>query len=269
VIEITGKTLPSPVVLCDKDHTVGSVVYALGNSKGMTSTFSDGMITYSNREVDGVRHIQHDAPISGGNSGGPLINIYGEVIGINTWTLLDSQNLNFAIHVSELEKLDYSTPMTVEEFYNTEYTPFEDLKTYIVENTYNEDGKYVLYLGNEMLSGYNVERYVAYVEEGNYISFLLIIGNEEAIEVIVDSELSGSYIWDYEDAYGNMMEGMIYANMFDGSKPLMCYYNNLTDVDLDAARQYATSLVHILCQYMSYDLSSIGLSAADFQFYNY
>lgn len=60
-------------------------------------------LSFSCREVDGVKHVQHDVPISSGNSGGPLINNYGEVIGVNTWTLLDSQNLNFAILVSEFD----------------------------------------------------------------------------------------------------------------------------------------------------------------------
>ena len=113
-IEASGfLTLP----ICAEEVQVGRPAYALGSSKGMTATFSQGIITYANREMDGVTYVQHDAAISSGNSGGPLINEYGEIIGINTWTYKDSQNLNFAIFASEIEKLNFGTPLTMEEFY--------------------------------------------------------------------------------------------------------------------------------------------------------
>ena len=73
-------------------------------------TFSSGLISAAPRTIDGVKYVQHEAPISTGNSGGPLINKYGEVIGINTMYVNNAQNLNFAIHLSELDNLDYSTP---------------------------------------------------------------------------------------------------------------------------------------------------------------
>ena len=84
----------------------------------MTATFSQGIITAVNRKIEGVTYIQHDAAISPGNSGGPLLNKYGEVIGINTWTLEDSQNLNFAVSSSVLLEMKYSTPLTMEQFYD-------------------------------------------------------------------------------------------------------------------------------------------------------
>ena len=54
------------------------------------------------REIDGVRYIQISAPISPGNSGGPVILRDGSVIGIATMRLKDGQNLNFAIAAADI-----------------------------------------------------------------------------------------------------------------------------------------------------------------------
>src|SRR5262249_31669435 len=49
--------------------------------------------------------IQTSAPISGGNSGGPLVNDKGEVVGITTWGRTDGQNLNFAVSVQHVKAM--------------------------------------------------------------------------------------------------------------------------------------------------------------------
>lgn len=102
----------------------GETVYTLGSSLGLTGTFSDGMVSTASRVIDGVDYIQITAPISSGNSGGPLINVFGEVIGVNTWTYVDGQNLNFAININQLSKLPLDHSITMEEFfYETEDLP--------------------------------------------------------------------------------------------------------------------------------------------------
>lgn len=95
--------------IADSKCAVGDTVYAFGSSRGLTATFSKGIVTYADRVMDGVTYVQHDAAISNGNSGGPLLNEFGEAVGINTLTVKDSQNLNFAISVSELDNMD-TTP---------------------------------------------------------------------------------------------------------------------------------------------------------------
>jgi S1-C subfamily serine protease len=67
----------------------------------MTKIDIYGMLGYSKE----VQWIQSTVPISGGNSGGPLVNMNGELIGVNTWTHPGGQNLNFASAVGEVEKI--------------------------------------------------------------------------------------------------------------------------------------------------------------------
>lgn len=101
----------------------GETVYALGSSQGLTGSFSEGIVSTASRDIEGVTFIQTTAPISQGNSGGPLVNSYGEVVGVNSLTMTSGQNLNFAIVIGELEKLDASLSLSMSEFYDLTAPP--------------------------------------------------------------------------------------------------------------------------------------------------
>ena len=79
-----------------KDVQVGDQVYAIGNPYGLEETFTRGIVSALNREIespDGATikgAIQTDAALNPGNSGGPLINQQGEVIGINSQIASDA-----------------------------------------------------------------------------------------------------------------------------------------------------------------------------------
>ena len=76
---------------------VGAKVFVTGNPLVVfEGTFSDGLIS-AIREIDGQKLFQVTAPISEGNSGGPVLNARGEVIGVSIGTIPAGQNLNFAI----------------------------------------------------------------------------------------------------------------------------------------------------------------------------
>jgi S1-C subfamily serine protease len=85
---------------------VGEDVLAIGNSMGLEKTLSRGIISGLNRTLPIgpmswlVPYIQTDAALSSGNSGGPLINHCGEVIGINSSVLGDAENIGFAVPVN-------------------------------------------------------------------------------------------------------------------------------------------------------------------------
>jgi len=111
----------------------GAPVYTLGSPLGLSGSFSDGLVSTASRVYDNVDYIQITAPLSPGNSGGPLLNIYGEVIGVNTATFVDGQNLNLAVNISQLTQLDQQTPTTVEALYQDywgyDYYPWETVIT--------------------------------------------------------------------------------------------------------------------------------------------
>ena len=103
--------------LAEADVRTGETIYALGSSMGLTGSFSSGIVSTASREIEGVNCVQITAPISTGNSGGPLVDEYGLVVGVNAMTLNEGQNLNFAINIKELEKLDRSGSVSMEDFY--------------------------------------------------------------------------------------------------------------------------------------------------------
>lgn len=83
----------------------GEKVVAIGNPLGLQNTVSDGIISSLNRIVENQGYIQITAPISPGSSGGPLFNMSGEVIGINSAGFTTGQNLNLAIPINEVKNM--------------------------------------------------------------------------------------------------------------------------------------------------------------------
>lgn len=90
------------IVDCSKIE-VGAKIYTIGNPRGLEGTISDGILS-GKRNNNGIEYLQITAPISPGNSGGPVLNDKGEVIGVATFAYKNSQNLNFAVPVSYIEK---------------------------------------------------------------------------------------------------------------------------------------------------------------------
>ena len=74
----------------------GQKVVAIGSPLGLFNSVSDGIIS-GFRKLDDVDMIQFTAPISHGSSGGAVLNMYGEVIGISTAGFDDGQNINLAV----------------------------------------------------------------------------------------------------------------------------------------------------------------------------
>ncbi|MCH2136461.1 MAG: trypsin-like peptidase domain-containing protein [Phycisphaerales bacterium] len=76
---------------------VGQPVFAIGNPLGLEQTTSQGVISTTQRNMEGLSYVQTDAAINPGNSGGPLFNTRGEVVGITNMGILGGEALGFAI----------------------------------------------------------------------------------------------------------------------------------------------------------------------------
>lgn len=120
----------TPLKKREEPVKTGEPVYALGSSLGLTDTFSEGIISNESRDIDGLKFIQTTAPISHGNSGGPLLDKYGNVVGITSAGFSSGQNLNLAIPVSEISKVERNVNLSMEKFY-LQNSPFEELFEYL------------------------------------------------------------------------------------------------------------------------------------------
>lgn len=90
VLKIEADNLPAVTLGSSDDLYIGDMVAAIGNPLGtLSATMTVGYVSGKNREVTtgssaSINMIQTDAAINAGNSGGPLFNMYGEVVGITT-----------------------------------------------------------------------------------------------------------------------------------------------------------------------------------------
>jgi S1-C subfamily serine protease len=87
----------------------GAKVFAIGSplAEELSFTVTQGIVSSRLRHFDGHAFLQHDAAISPGNSGGPLLDALGRVVGINTWKIAgaSTQGLSFAIPIEVAEEL--------------------------------------------------------------------------------------------------------------------------------------------------------------------
>lgn len=94
----------TPLTLRSEDSiSIGEEVYAIGAPKDIPYTMTKGIISAKNRKIADYEYIQIDASINEGNSGGPLIDENGKVIGINTMKVMDAEGIGFVIGTSYID----------------------------------------------------------------------------------------------------------------------------------------------------------------------
>lgn len=124
ITNLNGKTLVPATIGDSAQMQVGDQVVAIGNALGQfQNTVTSGIISGYGRSVQAGDSsgstsenlsdlFQTDAAINEGNSGGPLVNLSGQVIGINTAIASDSQNIGFAIPINDVTGLIKSVEQT-------------------------------------------------------------------------------------------------------------------------------------------------------------
>jgi serine protease Do len=97
--------------LGDSDQlSVGEMVIAVGNPLGLNHSVTSGLVSAKERTVPGpetqlLDFLQTDSAINPGSSGGPLLNLRGEVVGINTAIASDAQSIGFAIPINTVKEV--------------------------------------------------------------------------------------------------------------------------------------------------------------------
>ena len=94
------------LVLADSnDIQIGEKVIAIGNPLGLQFSVSEGIVSAVHRTgINNIEaYIQTDAALNPGNSGGPLIDVQGNVIGINNFKVSSGESLGFALESNYLE----------------------------------------------------------------------------------------------------------------------------------------------------------------------
>lgn len=180
-----------PVKIGDPDLlTKGDDIVTIGNPMSLQNTASTGMVSGFHNE--GVELIQITAPITQGSSGGGLFNEQGELVGITSFVLGDSGNLNFAVSTDELQDWTHL-------FDND----LEDLETKTTNQPENVDVSFLPYGGvmvnwDEVSEAdyYNV--YFSFSKDGQYNQLQSLEGDtqyKESMYLDVDVKAGDTYYY--------------------------------------------------------------------------
>jgi len=103
VVRVAGSDFAHARIGADGELARGQLVVAIGNPLGFDSTVSAGVVSATGRSLRGhdgrlvENLVQHTAPLNPGNSGGPLVDFRGRLVGINTAIIAFAQGMSFAI----------------------------------------------------------------------------------------------------------------------------------------------------------------------------
>lgn len=216
---------------------VGDVVYTLGSPKGVDNIFTTGMISNPSVTVSGKECIAFTAPISSGNSGGPLLNSEGEVIGINSMKIVDGENFNLAILAKQITDLNLNNPITTEAHYHDKLpdNAFGILAYYIIFNADSISGEQYAICDTikETSSSVGFDCYFVYDGETGIITLRVYVIKNSKMLYMFELEMSkvsdSYYVYLYDIAAGQYtIEAEAFTAMSANS-----YYNdfdNLFDI---------------------------------------
>jgi len=101
--------MPDVELGLDDDLKEGDKVIAIGHPFGLKYTATQGIVSNLLHKQGDIHYIQHDAALNPGNSGGPLVNEHGHIVGLNTFIIKEGQSIGFSLPIQYLHD-------TIEEF---------------------------------------------------------------------------------------------------------------------------------------------------------
>lgn len=123
MIKINAQDLPYCILGDSENVQRGEKVVAIGSPYDLVNSVTTGIISRIDAE-----HLQFDAALNPGNSGGPLLNMYGEVIGVNYAKYVDGEALSFAIPVNKVKALKKTFLYSLKDVYDKECPNVTGLK---------------------------------------------------------------------------------------------------------------------------------------------
>ena len=185
VLQIDGSGFDY-LTLGDSDTlSVGDKIYAIGSPYGLINTFSDGIVSNTNQNLNESDFIQFSAPISLGSGGGPVLNTRGQVVGLTCLTATQGQTLNFAVPINYAEDLSRTDSVPLisvikdnsdATVYYNDYFPVPDYGVHVGALLYRSeldqetDVKTYFYEVSEITAGDEiaVDGYIALLEENGF-----------------------------------------------------------------------------------------------------
>ena len=153
VPQIEKEEFPTIQLAHQSDRQQGDQILAVGHPFGLKYSATQGIISNVLHERGGIHYIQHDAALNPGNSGGPLVNLDGQVVGVNTFIIDDGDNIGFSLPVNYLYE-------TLEAFQNV--YPQISVRCHSCSNLVSEnsiDAGYCPFCGTKLVLPSNVDRY--------------------------------------------------------------------------------------------------------------
>jgi len=104
ILKLEATNIPNVQFASAKTLKPGAEVAAIGAPLGLEHSVTKGVVSSLERTIEGKPFIQIDAALNPGNSGGPLVNAKGQVVGVNTKVASQAQNVGFAIPSDDVLK---------------------------------------------------------------------------------------------------------------------------------------------------------------------
>lgn len=268
VLQINASNLAAPT-LCTQPVVADDVVYALSALRGLENTYNSGLAL-----EHGTQYLTHTAQINATNAGGPLLNVYGEVIGMNSYVLTVLNEANTAINVAVLDTLNYADPQTLAQIYHKDTSDFQKLVDHILAyGTVDTDGNMAIYGTDSSASSIYVcelvydaannriiVRQYNKSDSGQQIDTVFYL-TEDATALPFDCafKIGGT-------AYNNT-SGTLYPETYvNGSVLEYETYQGMTGYEKTLVGLYKTNMDHMIQWLNGYLVSQLGMNLGSFGF---